>query len=214
MKYIFLLSGDYVELGREEIVSLFDMEDYKIIDKLLIIDFKNDNILNKTFQRLALTKYIYKLLFECKVNDLIKAMKKYDWNSVYRDDFCLRINNFDNRIIKKYINGKNNKNIQKKSKTTSESQHEGSNPFATPSEKELAGYIWRNSENPKVNLENPKTLIQLFIIKNKVYCGLLIYDNKEDFESRKSHLRPFPHPSSLHPKVARALVNITGIKET
>ena len=53
----------------------------------------------------------------------------------------------------------------------------------------------------------------MFIIKEKAYCGLLIYTNKEYFESRKSHLRPFPHPSSLHPKVARALVNLTGIKE-
>src|SRR3989344_6947431 len=55
-------------------------------------------------------------------------------------------------------------------------------------------------------------MIQIFIAKNKAYCGVVIYTNKEDFDSRKSHNRPFPHPSSLHPKVARALVNITGIK--
>ncbi|MBI4451794.1 methyltransferase domain-containing protein [Candidatus Woesearchaeota archaeon] len=96
---------------------------------------------------------------------------------------------------------------------TSRSKHDGSDPFVDLSEKEVAGYIWKSLKNPKVSLENPKTLIQIFIISNKAYCGLLICENKEDFESRKSHLRPFPHPSSLHPKVARALVNLTGIKE-
>ena len=40
----------------------------------------------------------------------------------------------------------------------------------------------------------------------------MVYKNKENFDIRKSHLRPFPHPSSLHPKIARALVNMTGIK--
>ena len=67
-------------------------------------------------------------------------------------------------------------------------------------------------ENPKVSLESSKTLIQIFIIKDKVYCGLLIYTNNEDFESRKPNLRPFSSPTSLHPKLARALVNLTGIE--
>ena len=56
-------------------------------------------------------------------------------------------------------------------------------------------------------------MVELFIDNGKVYCGLLIWDNTKNFEKRKTHLRPFPRPSSLHPKLARALVNITGAKE-
>jgi tRNA (guanine10-N2)-dimethyltransferase len=207
MKHLFLLSGDYIDLGIDEIISLFDVKDYNFFERLLVADLENKNNkekINKLFQRLALTKSIYKFLFECKLNELIDFMKNFNWNSVYEDNFCVRIYNLNNKIQNKK---------SKKTRTTFRSHHGKSEPFVILSEKELAGYIWRSVNKPKVNLRNPKTLIQLFISKNKAYCGLLVYENKEDFELRKSHLRPFPHPSSLHPKVARALVNITGIEE-
>ena len=201
MKYIFYLSGDFIDLGREEILSLFEIKDSKLLNNLLIIDLDDENSLKTLSKRLTLTKSIYKLLFECKTNDLIKIMKDFDWNSVYKGNFCVRVNNLNNSEYnnKKFINEKSNKklNIKIKKQFT---------------EKQLASYIWHKLKNPKVNLENPKTLIQLFITKNKIYCGLLVFENKEDFEKRKSHLRPFPHPSSLHPKLARALVNVSGIK--
>jgi len=201
MTYIFLLSGDYIDLGKEEALSLFDIKDSRLLNNLLIAELGNEK-LNKTPQRLALTKYIYKFLFESKIDDLIRIMKDFDWNSVYKGDFCVRVNYLDNSEYnnKKSINEVSNKKLHIKIKKQFE-------------EKQLASYIWHKLSKPKVNLENPKTLIELFFYKNKVYCGLLIYENKENFESRKSHLRPFPHPSSLNPKVARALVNISGIKE-
>ena len=192
MKYIFLLSGDYTELGAEEILSLFDIKDFRLADRLLIVDLKkNTRFLKKIFKKLALTRSLYKLLFKCEIEDTEKILKKFDWNSIYRGNFCLRIH-YLNHINKKPI--KNNK--IRKSK-----------------EKGLAGYIWRSLHNPKVDLENPKTRIDLFILNDEAYCGLYLLENKEEFESRKTHLRPFPNPSSLHPKIARALVNITGIKE-
>ncbi|MBI2656631.1 methyltransferase domain-containing protein [Candidatus Woesearchaeota archaeon] len=200
MKYIFLLSGDYADLGREEVLTLFDAGNFKLIDRLLIADVKNnENIIKKLSQRLALTKSIYKLLFECKINELIKTMEYYDWNSVSKGSFCLRIYNLNDN--KNSITNKFNKKIGK------------NNKIKRHSEKDLAKYIWHSVQNPKVDLENPKTKIELFVHKEKVYCGLLAYENNEGFESRRSHLRPFPHPSSLHPKLARALVNITGIKK-
>ena len=36
---------------------------------------------------------------------------------------------------------------------------------------------------------------------------------KHTFSKRKPHLRPGFHPSSLHPKLARAFVNLTGIRK-
>ncbi|HLC50275.1 MAG TPA: DNA methyltransferase [Candidatus Nanoarchaeia archaeon] len=202
MKHIFFLSGDYIKLGKEEILSLLDAKNVKLMNHVLIADLDS----SKGFERLALTKSVYRLLFECKTEDLIDSIKSFGWNSVYKKDFCLRLHNLDNNnpINKKLINEKrinnksNNKNIIK---------------INNLSEKKLAGYVWNILNNPKVNLQNPKTLIAIIISKGKAYCGVLVHENKEDFESRKSHLRPFPHPSSLHPKVARALVNLSEIKE-
>jgi len=212
MNCIFLLSGDYLDLGKEEVISLFNIQNYNLIDRLLIAGL-NENLDKNLVKRLALTKSIYKMLFECKIEDLTDSMKNFGWNSIYQDSFCLRIHDSNDNDYK-FNNKIDNKKIKnKKFPTTSGVKGDGRNPFAIPSEKELAGHIWRNVNNPKVDLENSKTQIQLFIIKNKAYCGLLVYENKEDFESRKSHKRPFPHPSSLHPKVARALANISGIKE-
>ena len=200
MKYIFFLYGDYPKIGREEVISLFDVGYSKASDRLIISDFDDDKkTSSKSFRRLALTKDIYKFLFGCKADDLVEVMKSYDWASVYNESFCLRIENLGKNMDEKHIKNKSDKRTIK-----------NINKFT---EKNLAGYVWNSLDNPRVDLKNPKTLIQLFITKNRVYCGLLTYSNEENFGARKSHLRPFPHPSSLHPKLARALINLTGIKE-
>ncbi|MFH1511468.1 MAG: DNA methyltransferase [Candidatus Woesearchaeota archaeon] len=80
------------------------------------------------------------------------------------------------------------------------------------SEKELASYVWKGLKNPKVNLDNPKTMIGIFVMGDTACAGILVMSNTNDFGVRKAHLRPALHPSSLHPKLARAMVNMTGIK--
>ena len=63
----------------------------------------------------------------------------------------------------------------------------------------------------KVDLDNPEIEIRI-LMANKLYAGILAGDiDRSSFEVRKSEHRPFSHPISLHPKLARALVNITGI---
>ena len=205
MKCIFLLSGDYIDLGPEEVLSLLGIKDYKLKNRLLILELNDKKSIDKISKRLALTKNIYRFLFECSIDDLIDVIGKFDWNSIYKDNFCLRKYKLDNDeiTIKNSIN-KNNKKLIKK-------MIEYNNKKLA--EKNLAGYVWRTVNNPKVNLENPKTEINLFFLNGRVYCGLLIKKIGYDFNPRKSHMRPFPHPSSLHPKAARALVNLSEIKE-
>ncbi|MFH1065900.1 MAG: DNA methyltransferase [Nanoarchaeota archaeon] len=76
-----------------------------------------------------------------------------------------------------------------------------------------ADIIWNTLKNPKVSFENPKTEIDFIFEKDKVFCGLRISENKEKFDARKAHKRPGFSPISLHPKLARAIVNMTGIKK-
>lgn len=200
MKYIFLLSGDYKELAKEEVLSLFNIKKSLMKNNLLFIDLNsNENLIIGLSKRLALTKKIYRVLFECKIDDLIELMKKYDWNSVYKGSFSIRAHYIDN-----------NKNAMKKLNkkiTMNKTKNKKSNSY---SEKSLAKYVWRSVKNPKVDLDNPDTQIDLFFIKNRVLCCLLIKKIENDFDERKSHLRPKPSPVSLHPKLARAMVNLTG----
>ena len=145
MEHIFHLPGNYLDLGKEEVTSLFDIDNFDLIDRLFIVNLKSNSKFEKTSKRLAFTKSICKLLFECKVDKLIEAMKNYEWSSVYRGSFCLRINYFKDALTEKILIKKlPNASEQTRSQLT---------------EKNLAKYIWSSVKNPKVDLKNPKTRI-------------------------------------------------------
>jgi tRNA (guanine10-N2)-dimethyltransferase len=76
-------------------------------------------------------------------------------------------------------------------------------------ERQLATIIWRSLKKPVVDLENPKSTIDIVVTSKAVHIGIRVWENTEDFESRRAHLRPELHPSSMHPAMARALVNIS-----
>lgn len=65
-----------------------------------------------------------------------------------------------------------------------------------------------------VNLNNPDYYIRVLITDKKIYVGSMIGEvNRSEFEKRKVQNRPFFSPISLHPKLARALVNFSQIKK-
>ena len=69
------------------------------------------------------------------------------------------------------------------------------------------------TQSTTVDLSNPEHTIFLLITNDKVYVSEQIATIDRGFyEQRKAHLRPFFSPISLHPKIARALVNITQAK--
>lgn len=76
----------------------------------------------------------------------------------------------------------------------------------------ISSLILSKLNKPKVDLRHPQTVIKFFRIKHTVVCTLLVQENKENFELRRSHLLRFPHPSGMHPRLARWFVNRTGIK--
>lgn len=80
-------------------------------------------------------------------------------------------------------------------------------------EAELADIIWEKIDNPKVRLKNPSTRIEFFFKKDWAFCGILIHENRDKFASRHPKKRPLKHPSTLKPKLAKALVNLSGIKK-
>lgn len=172
MKLILFLSGENLELAREEALAVAETKKYVQDNKLLIFETKNN------LRRLAFTKKVFQHLFSCKLKDLEEQIEKFNWQKVYKKNFCVRI----------------------KGKTNYE-------------EKELASLIWKKLKKPGVDLENPQTNIHFLITEKNVHCGLLFYENKERFEERRPHLRKGFHPTSIQPKLARALVNLSGIKK-
>lgn len=80
------------------------------------------------------------------------------------------------------------------------------------SEKDLGSIIWRKLKNPKVRLKFTATPIYFIFTADQVICGILKHDIKKDFLQRKAHMRPVMQPVSLDPRLARACVNLTGIK--
>ena len=66
-----------------------------------------------------------------------------------------------------------------------------------------------HSQGHRVNLSRPDTLVRVYC-GERLYAGIrLRFFDPKDFERRKAHHRPFFRPISLHPRVSRALVNLT-----
>jgi len=200
--HLFILSQENIELSEYELLSLLGIKKFERIDNIVIADINNkdktktEEILIK-ISRLAYTKKALSLLFECDVKKLFDDIRKYDFKSVYKKDFCLRIHDTNN-----YYNNKDK--IANRS-------------ISLFSEKEYSSLIWKNlvSRNikPKVNLDNSKTFIEIYIIGKRAYVCIQKWVNMEDFESRKAHQRPELHPTAMHPRMARALVNILNPKQ-
>ncbi|MDA1196715.1 MAG: THUMP domain-containing protein [Nanoarchaeota archaeon] len=133
------------------------------------------------FSRLAFTHSVYEFLFTVPLRQLEDHMEKVDWKKHVEGSFCLRL------YGKPYTNPE------------------------TFTESYLAGFVWRSLEKPSVDLEHPTTTLALFVVRNKVYCGRLHTSLDHDFEKRKAHHRPALHPTALHPRMARCLVNLSGI---
>lgn len=140
----------------------------------------------KKFSGLAYTKAAYKILFSSSLKSFESEFQNFKWKDIIKHDFCVRIHG------KKDLKEKN---------------------VLLFDEEILAGYIWNRVESPKVNLKDPDVSVEIFEIGGRVYCSLLSWKNSERFEERKPHLKPNMVPISLDPRLARALVNLTGIQK-
>jgi len=79
-------------------------------------------------------------------------------------------------------------------------------------ERTMGREIQQQKEN-EVDLENPDHLFRLYIHSNTGYlCERLQKIDRGVFEERRNHLLPFSSPVSLHPRLARALVNLAEVE--
>lgn len=83
------------------------------------------------------------------------------------------------------------------------------------SEKELAEVLWNSFDNPKVDILNFEVEFNFVFIEDVegFYFGVKIYENEKDYLRRMPKLRPVKMPYTLKSDMARASINLLGIKE-
>lgn len=147
-------------------------------------EFDLSPLILNNLKRLAFSRAGYLYLFSAKdTKDLSLEIANFDWKKVFEKDFSFR---------KKEGFCKGLKGV---------------------SEREIGGSIWDCMQSlgikPKVNLLKAKTAIEA-IKFNKTIIFLKKIWERENLELRRPIKRSGFHPTGVHPKIARACINISG----
>jgi len=80
-------------------------------------------------------------------------------------------------------------------------------------EKEIGSTIFSRVKNPKVDLVKPdKVFLGLLIDKKLIFGVKMIEARSQKFAERAPNKRPFHHPSTMSPRLARCMVNLARSK--
>ncbi len=186
MKVLFEISKEHISIPKSEIFSILSAENIKYeLEKST-----EDVLIIKTDEDIKKIKNIsQRLSFTFFIDKFLFSCK----NSI-KDIKNLSL---ENNISKKGSIGIKYKNRSKKINSQ-------------PIVKALADVY---TKNRVVNLEDPDIEIRTLITDKEIFVGIKIAEiNRTQFEGRKVQNRPYFSPISLHPKIARALVNLSQIK--
>lgn len=90
----------------------------------------------------------------------------------------------------------------------------GGDPEEVEALERILGEIYSKSMGLKVKLEGPDLTLMGFIEDGTFSLGLKIYERpKRLFEARMPKRRPAVHPSTMDPKMARCMVNLSRAKK-
>jgi tRNA (guanine10-N2)-dimethyltransferase len=187
MNILFELSKEHSTLPQNEIFACLNSENISYT-----INEKNNDILNiSTNTGVDLIKEIVsRLSYIFYVDELFFSCSK-SINEIKKNTKKYFVD-LSGSIAIRYTNRSKNKNCQKII--------------------EIIEEIY--TKNKKVNLTNPDNEIRVFITDSKVYVGKkIIVIDRSQYEKRRVQFRPYFSPISLHPKIARALVNLSGIRK-
>ncbi len=187
MKYLFELSKEHETLPKAEILACLKSEniDYSILES-------NEDVL------------IIEIV--SKEDKLMKLSNRLSY-TFYIDEFFFSCQPIIEQINSYSLNSK----LEREGSIAIKYKNRSENINSQPIVRELADVYTKDRD---VILENPDNEIRGLITDSKVYVGLKTAEiNRSQFEERKIQHRPFFSPISLHPKLARALVNLSSIKK-
>jgi len=187
-KRFFLLSGETSTLPQAELKALVETYDNnarfeKINGRVMTVDGKFD--LKTVLRRGAYVNAGADLLTLCRIKDAEKSI-----NAMAFDEFMDNSVSFAASVF----------NLSSK-------------PLSGKIESIIGSAVKRRLPNAIVSLKNPQKIVIGLIFDDRLLLGLTNYMDRKSWKSRRPRARPFFHPSTLYPKFARGLVNLSHVKE-
>jgi tRNA (guanine10-N2)-dimethyltransferase len=193
MEIVLIMSQEHTTLPKAEIKAILKAEKipFKIKNEyagVLTIDIPDEFLesLKTIGKRFSYTHEICRLIIETDKKHLNSEIEAYPWNDIIVKDYAVRIKRMD----------KNDK-------------------FDTTKvEWEIGAIINDGVKCVNVNLKDPSNFLRLIFLDEKVLVTERIFKvEKKHFYNLKPHKRPFFYPGSMSPKLARCMVNLTGVTE-
>lgn len=198
-QFLFELSGEHKKLPIAELRAVIDLyctgyviSELEDNNRYIVLDLnieKNwEKIINNIGSRLAMCKNIYHVL----------KVWPNDFKIVDLDLTKSNINDLPNNSTFKLITKKLSKDQDELTKYQIKIRNEIINSL---------------SEFYNVDVKSPEIEFFLFLGLKIVFARKVMVIDRSSFEIRKPQLRPFNVPISLHPRLARCLVNLGGVQE-
>jgi len=191
MEIVLIMSQEHETLPKAEIEAVLKAENIPFsikchYDGVMILDVPDECLkyLKDVGRRFSYTHEVCRLLIETDKDHLNMEIQEYPWENIIMKDFAVRVKRMD----------KNDK-------------------FDTSEvEWEIGGIINNLIEVVKVNLKDPSSFMRIIFIDGKILVTERLFKvEKKHFYNLKPHKRPFFYPGSMSPKLARCMVNLTGV---
>jgi len=187
MRYLFELSKEHKTIPTAEIISCLNAE-------------------NLIFNSYASNDDVLIIETESNINKLKKIAERLSF-TYYIDNFLFscepEINLIRNETLKNKINIPGSIAVRCKNRSKN---------IDSQSIIKILADIYTKNRN--VALTNPDLEIRGLITDKKLYVGIkLAKINRSKYEKRKVQFRPYFSPISLHPKIARVMVNLSSIRK-
>jgi len=191
MEIVLIMSQEHETLPKAEIEAVFKAEGIPFgikeqYEGVLILDVPDEcsESLKIVGKRFSYTHEVCRLLIETDKIHLNTEIQNYHWNDIITRDFAVRVKRMD-------------KNDE----------------FDTTEvEWEIGGIINNMVEGVNVNLKDPSRFMRIIFLDGKILVTERLFKvEKKHFYNLKPHKRPFFYPGSMSPKLARCMVNLTGV---
>lgn len=189
---LFILSGEHISLPIAELTAALEAEGYHYTIeehryRMCILEVDPLGAARAT-RRSALVNHAQQILFEVSMEqeEIFQAMKDIDIQKVMQPNLRFAV-----RITR----------LQREAKAVDVEQLE----------REIGSQIWNQMGGEViVDLKQPDVLFLGVIVKERFFFGLFLASrDRHWFSIRRGPRRPFFVPSAIHPKTARAMVNLS-----
>jgi tRNA (guanine10-N2)-dimethyltransferase len=187
MKLLFELSQEYNQLPTDEIFSCLQAEQipYSIIEAN-----KNIVLISTTVNKNKISQLSQRLALTFYINKFVFSSDP-------------TVNTIRDQAEKNPITPKGTIRISSKNRSVS---------LSSPEIVRTLAQIY--TKNRDVDLEEAEVDLRVVLTDKQIYVGEKLFTiDRKQFNQRKVQNRPFFHPISLHPKIARTLVNLSAVPE-